>query len=404
MGMIAVYIVFGLLAGAMIGYFIGTSQSRKESEGRAADSERLHQEALNTLQRQFDATTAQLKAQMQAATEEMLRRRENEFAQSSSEKINQLLQPLNQNLREMKEAVATNTMKHTELGGRLDANLNALFTQTAAARASAEKLANALKGSNQAQGAWGETVLMELLQSQGLQRGIHFEIQTVMTDAAGKLIKNAEGNFMKPDVVLHLDEERDVIIDSKVSLSAYLDYMEAADEQKKADALEKHVRSIENHVAELVRKDYSGYKADGKLSMGFVIMFVPNDTALMLAMNSRPTLWRHAMEKRVYIADEKTLYAALKIINLTWQQVAQANNHERVYALAEEMLDRVGAFMKSYVEIGAKLEGARDAYESGMKKLQESGKSIPVTCRKLRELGARTSKVPKGVPPELLGE
>lgn len=395
--------ITGLIIGIAFGFFIGRSSLTRDATSRVKDTKEFYEEAIRNMRNEFDLSIRALNTQMQAITEEILQRRQNEFTQTSSEKLNQLLQPLHQTLNVMKDTVEANTAKHSELGGRLAESLTMLFAQTEAARVSADNLANALKGSNQVQGLWGEVVLKELLSSQGLEEGKHFEIQPVMMDKTGKPLSNKDGGNMRPDVLLHLDKERDVIIDSKVSLSAYLEYVNAEDEGVRKAALEKHIKSVENHINELVKKDYSAYRAGGRNSLGFVIMFVPNTPALLLAMGNRPGLWRRAMENKVYIADDRSLYAALKIIDLTWQQISQVSNHEKVYDLAREMLDRVGKFMEYYTEIGNRLESARESYEAGMKKLLDGGQSIPGTCRKLRELGASSTKVPKGVDPELIG-
>lgn len=132
-------------------------------------------------------------------------------------------------------------------------------------------------------------------------------------------------------------------------------------------------------------------------------MFVPTSAALYVATDAKKDLWRKAMSQGVYIADEQTLYAALKIIDLTWRQIAQAENHQQVYSLASEMLDRVGAFMARFTSIGGKLEDAQKSYNEALSKLQEKGQSIPGTCNKLIKMGAKGKKLPKGVAPELLG-
>jgi DNA recombination protein RmuC len=151
------------------------------------------------------------------------------------------------------------------------------------------------------------------------------------------------------------------------------------------------VDSIQKHVKELSGKDYSSYVKPPKIKMDYVIMFVPNTGALWAAVKAQPDLWRKAMEKNVYIADEQTLFAALRIINLTWTQITQAQNHERVFELANEMLDRVGQFMGKYKSMGDALAKAQKAYEDGEKKLQPSGQSILQTCGKLVKLGAKQS-------------
>lgn len=368
-----------------------------------AEKDRLHvaelerqrqatRDQLDALQGRFDETVARMKAEIESLTGEMLKRRQEEFETSSRESVARILQPLNASIEGMQRAVAENTMKHTEYGGRLDANLRMVLEHSDAARKSADRLADALRGGGKIQGDWGETVLTELLESQGLTEGVHFKTQYTMRDADGSTTLSDSARRLRPDVVLSLDRDREVVIDAKVSLSAYLDYMQAETEEKRTQALKAHVRSIENHVAELVTKNYSQYVSPGKESIGYVIMFVPNTSALYAATSQKPDLWRKAMEKGVYIADEQTLYAALKIISMTWRQIHQAENHEEVYKLANEMLTRVGQFMEKFLPVGRKLEEAQKAFEDAYGKLRESGQSIPVTCRKLVKLGAKSDR------------
>lgn len=170
-----------------------------------------------------------------------------------------------------------------------------------------------------------------------------------------------------------------------------MDYVNAETEDERKKYLDAHIKSINKHVEELSKKDYSSYIQPPKLKMDYVIMFVPHTGALWTALNVQPNLWRKAMEKNVFIADEQTLFAALRIINLTWTQITQVQNHEKVYALANEMIDRVGQFIKKYQAIGKALDNAKSAYEDGEKKLQPNGQSILQTCGKLIKLGAKQS-------------
>lgn len=362
------------------------------------------EEALDLLRTRFDETIARMRAELGTATEKMLKERQEEFEKSSKTSMDNILQPLEKSLEEMKKSVAENTTRHAEFGGKLTESLAMVLQHSDLARESAEKLANALRGGGKIQGDWGETVLAELLTSQGLTEGVQFETQFVMRDSSGNAVKNANDQTMRPDVILHLDRERDVIIDAKVSLSAFIDYMNAETEESRERALRNHILSIENHVKELVSKNYSAYIQPPRMSVGYVIMFVPNTAALYAAVNARKDLWRKAMEQGVYIADEQTLYAALKIIDVTWRHITQAENHQEVYKLANEMLDRVQAFVGTFVKIGSELDAARKAYDDSFKKLQPGGQSIPFTCSKLIKLGAKhTKNTPKGIDPELLG-
>lgn len=376
----------------------------KEMTEALARQKQHERESLEALQGRFDETIAKMKAELENITVQTLKQRQEEFADSSKTSMQQILEPLNVNLKQMREAMVENTDKHSKLGGQLSANLETVLRHSDLARESAERLTEALKGGGKIQGDWGETVLKELLESQNLKEGIHFDIQATITDQLGNtVLSDLSNSRMRPDVILHLDDRREVIIDSKVSLTAFIDYVEAQTEDARNLALRRHIDSIEKHVKELSGKDYSSYIKSPKISVDYVIMFVPTSAALYTAVNAKRDLWRKAMEMGVYIADEQTLYAALKIINMTWRQIAQAENHQKVFGLASEMLDRVAAFAAKFSSIGSKLEDAQKAYSEAKAKLEDHGQSIPVTCNKLIRMGAKYKKLPKGVAPEILG-
>ena len=342
-------------------------------------------------QAKFDETVGKMTAQLKAATEDMLKQRQKEFSDSSKENIGQVVTPLKETIEKMKQALNDTALKQSQINGEMKAGIENMMRQSEAARKSADELANALRHGNKMQGDWGEAVLDELLRSQGLTPGVHYDVQAVLKDASGRTVYNEQGSMLRPDVILHLDESRDVIIDSKVSLSAFVDYVNAETEEDRQRYLKEHVASLNQHVKELSQKDYSSYVQPPKIRMDYVIMFVPHTGALWTALNIQPDLWRKAMEKNVFIADEQTLFAALRIINMTWTQIAQVRNHEKVFELANEMIDRVGQFMKKYEDIGSALEKAQKAYEEGGRKLQPGGQSIVTTCGKLQKLGARNS-------------
>lgn len=365
---------------------------------------RTHQESLETLRQRFDETVSKLKAELELQSSNMLKQRQIEFENSSRKTLEGITAPLNISLQEMKKAVAANTEKHTELGGQLSENIKQVIVQTDATRRSADHLANVLRAGAKIQGNLGEVILSELLQSQGLKEGVHFDTQCTLQDVDGRPIISDSGHRLQPDLVFHIDGERDLVVDAKVSLTAFLDYANSDSEEARAVLLQKHIESIESHVKGLASKGYADYRAQGKTPAGFVIMFVPYSAALRLAMDAKPSLWRKAMECNVYIADEETLFAAIKIIALTWRQMDQAKNHERVYELANEMVDRVQAFLISFSEIQSGLRTANDAYESALKKLQDTGQSIPGTCKKLIKLGARLNNKRKKTPAILLND
>lgn len=366
-------------------------EKSKAFQSALDEKERVHQEAMHTQQRQFDVTMEKVSAQMKVATDEMLKQRQKEFADASNQNLGQIVNPLRETIDQMKQVMAENTEKQTQMGGEMKANIENMMRQSEAAMKSADELNRTFRLGNRVQGDWGESILDELLESQGLKRGIHYETQPYIRDAAGNIIHTENGSIMRPDVILHLDQRREVIIDSKVSLTAFMDYSNATTEEERKRLLKAHIDSLKAHVRELSTKDYSAYIPPPKARMDYVIMFVPHSAALWTALNAQPDLWRNAMAQNVFIADEQTLFAALRIINLTWTQIAQAQNHEKVYALANEMLERVGQFMKKYDAIGQALNRANQAYEEGGRKLAPTGQSILTTCAKLQKLGAKQS-------------
>ena len=373
----------GLALSAIVAYLLARSIIR------ARDA--AHKDAMDALQKRFDETVEKVSTQLKEETGEMLKARQKEFSESSSLSLGQIVTPLKENIAELKKAMEDGSKEQAERNGEMRERIKSLMEHSDAVRKSADELAAAFKHGNKMQGDWGETILEELLSSQGLTKGVHFDTQAVIRDAEGRMVRNADGGIMRPDVILHLDERREVIIDSKVSLSAYVDYVNAENEPERQNFLKAHLDSIKKHVKELATKDYSSYVKLPKVSAGYVIMFVPNMGALWTALNAEPDLWRKAADQNVYIADEQSLYGALKIVSMTWTQVAQAQNHEKVYELANEMIDRVGQFMEKYEAVGKALKKATEEYEAAERKLSPQGQSIINTSNKLIKLGAKNS-------------
>lgn len=367
------------------------AEAEAQQQKTLAEKDAAWNDIMKGQEQRFNETMARMSEQMKNATADMLKDRQKEFADSSNQQLGQIVNPLRETIDKMKQTMADTTLKQTEMSSVLKDNIERSMQQAMAAKKSAEELANALKHGSKVQGDWGEAVLDELLTSQGLVRGIHYDTQTVIRDAQGNTVHTDDGATLRPDVILHLDQRREVIIDSKVSLTAFLDYANADNEADRQRFLKTHIDSLQKHVKELSTKDYSAYVQPPKVRMDYVIMFVPHTGALWTALNAQPDLWRKAMEQNVFIADEQTLFAALRIISLTWTQIRQAENHEQVYRLANEMLDRVGQFMKKYTAIGKALKSATTAYDDAERKLQPSGQSILQTCAKLQKLGAKQS-------------
>ena len=368
-------------------------ETRQSYEKLINEQERRHAADTEALEQRFNNTVKMVKEQMENATNEMLKRRQEEFSKSSNDNLTGIVNPLKETMEKMKEEMAKNSTVHTTMSAEIKTNMEHMIRQSIEAQKSAEELTRAFKHDSKTQGDWGEVILSNLLAQQGFTEGKDFETQAVMRDEDGATIQPADGESMRPDVLLHLDEKRDVIIDSKVSMTAYIKYANAQDELSKRQYLREHIASLKSHVDELSAKNYPQYQVNSHLD--FVIMFVPHPPALWEASAEEPSLWQDAMQKKVFIADEHTLYAALRIIRITWTHIDQEKNHQRLYDLAQEMIERTGNFLKDYNNVGKNLQDAMEAYESGKKRLMPDGRSITTTANQILALGLDNKKTSK---------
>ena len=374
-------------------HYQDTIAAKEKANDEAMQTLKLHYEqSIKEQQERFDKTVEGILVQNKAATEDLLKARQEEFAKSSTTSIGLLVNPLKETIAKMEESMQKSSKDAIDINSAMRENLRQMMDQSKAAQAITEELVNSFKHKSKTQGDWGEAVLSELLQSQGLTEGVHYDTQATIRDSKGMAVKSEDNKIMRPDVILHLDSTREVIIDSKVSLTAFFDYVNAENEEERNRSLQKHIDSINGHVKELSKKDYSSYIQPPKVRMNYVIMFVPHTGALWTALNAQPDLWRKAMEQNVYIADEQSLYAALKIVSMTWTQIKQAQNHEEVFKLASEVVERVGMFAKKYSEVGDAIAKAQSAFDDGKKKLEDKGQSIVQSANKLIKIGAKQSQ------------
>ena len=366
----------------------------KETEHKAvmAAQEKRHDEAVKSMKQTFAETIDHLKANLKAATEDMLKMRQAEFTDINKQNMQSIVDPLNETIAKMKQAMDGYSKEQNEFSGSMKTSIQAIIQQTETARQSAIELTTALKHDTKMQGDYGEAILDEILSKQGFTEGIHYELQYVMKDEAGRELKGDDGKGLRPDVLFHIDTVRDVIIDSKVNLTDFINFANAETADERKMHLERHVKSIESQVKLLSQKNYFKYHKKTNTRMDYVIMFVPISAAWWEALRYKPSLWREAMDSNVYIADEQTLFAALRIIKLTWTQIAQVKSQKEIFDLVNQMIDRVGQFMKSYKAIGEAIGKAQDAYDKGYEKLTPGGQSILTTTTNLLKLGGRDSK------------
>lgn len=343
-------------------------------------------------QKQFGEQLRLVQQQLQNATQELLRQRSQELAQTNSAQMNAIIAPLKESIRDMHTAMEHNRDSNNKNTASLEKAIEEIMKHTANIGQEADKLANALRNETKTQGNWGELILDELLASQGLIEGVHYDKQVLLRDTNGEaLVHEESGKRMIPDTILHYPDGKDAILDSKVSLKAFVDYQNAENENERQEALGRHIRSIRKHVDELARKNYSAYIKPPRIALNYVIMFVPNESALQLALYNDPPLWREAFEKGVFVTSEQNLMAALRIIQIAWTQMQQAQNQEKIFDAARILLDRVADFIKYFDEAEKKLQDAEHAFTRASNKLKDGQQSILNGANKLIALGAKTS-------------
>ena len=349
-----------------------------------------------------------MKAQMTAESERVLKEREEELERRAKTLFENLSAGLDKDINSMKEAFEKNCMAHVASSQRMKENIdNAvrnLREQTMSIGDKADNLAEALKGRNKAQGNWGEVILDNLFTSEGLREGRDYDKEETLRDEHGNVIHNEDTDRrMRPDFILHYPDGNDVVVDSKVVLTAMYDYYSTDDEQLKADALARNLDAMKEQVRKLARKDYSRYLRPGHKMLDFVIMFVPVYSALRLAYEADRNLWQDAYDQGVLIATEETMMPFLRMISIAWKSHEQVANQQQIIAAAEMMLSRVSDFCTAHAKMGEKLEEALKYYEACDRKLRERGQSIVGAANKLISYGVpRNPK--KSIPQEIGAE
>ncbi|MBQ7020234.1 MAG: DNA recombination protein RmuC [Bacteroidales bacterium] len=349
-----------------------------------------------------------MKAQMTAESERVLKEREEELERRAKTLFENLSAGLDKDINSMKDAFEKNRMAHVASSQRMKENIdNAvrnLREQTMSIGDKADNLAEALKGRNKAQGNWGEVILDNLFTSEGLREGRDYDKEETLRDEHGNVVYNEDTDRrMRPDFILHYPDGNDVVVDSKVVLTAMYDYYSTDDEQLKADAVARNLAAMKEQVRKLARKDYSRYLRPGHKMLDFVIMFVPVYSALRLAYEADRNLWQDAYDQGVLIATEETMMPFLRMISIAWKSHEQVANQQQIIAAAEMMLSRVSDFCTAHAKMGEKLEEALKYYEACDRKLRERGQSIVGAANKLISYGVpRNPK--KSIPQEIGAE
>ena len=435
-----IYLAIGLIVGAIIVFFLLNAKLKKletknvlsnqqlahEQEIGAqlqAERDRLQreqaeqQQQLITIKLELERVTTQLESEQASHSKETEMRRE-QFEQqlktvqeqfsnlatrileqtserlktTNNESMEHLTKPLKMNIEQLQQAIQHTNTETSKNTASLSQQLREMSLQTQKIESTATRLTNVIRGGNKAQGNWGERMLTDILESQGYKVGIDYDIQHTLTDEKGNAIKNDDtGRRMIPDVILHYPNNEDVIIDAKMSIDAYYQYVNTEEEALKKKYAADLVSSIRTQATNLAKKDYSKYVHSPRKAIDFVIMFVPNEGALQLALDTDPKIWGEAFDKQVFITSQQNLMAILRMIQIAWRQYAQTENQKKVFALAEELLKRVGEFIKRFDKIGKDIDMLHKDYGEAYNKAYTGRQSIVQKANELKELGVKES-------------
>ncbi|NDV94172.1 DNA recombination protein RmuC [Dysgonomonas sp. 521] len=346
------------------------------------------EEQLRMQQEELLDTRNQLNKDFQVLANQILEEKTLRFTDVNRANMEAILKPLNEKLVEFKAKVEETYDKESKQRFSLEERIKDLVALNNQISEDANNLTKALKGNNKIQGNWGEMILESILEKSGLKKGEEYFTQEFITDENGVRVQNEQQKYMQPDVVVVYPGGRKIIIDSKVSLSAYVKYVEAETDDMKSVAEKEHVTSIKQHVDELSQKSYQDFID----SLDFVMMFVPNEPAYILAMQLDSSLWDYAYRKRILLISPTNLIASLKVVADLWKREYQSRNAIEIAKRGATLYDKFAGFVETLQDVGKNIERSQKAYNKAFSQLKEGNGNLIRQAEMLKELGVKAQK------------
>lgn len=323
----------------------------------------------------------QLESEFKVLVQKILDERSDRLAKMEKEKLEHVLEPFRQNLRDFKEQADKAHREETDKLTRLDQELKRLTTLSQQLDEDARGLTSALKGDNKAQGNWGEWQLEKVLRQSGLEKGIHFETQASFSDGQQR---------KQPDFLVHLPEDKHLVIDAKVSLKAYEQFCSADNPQEEQNQLSKHIDSIKNHIKSLGSKEYQAI--ENLKSPDYILMFIPIEPAFSAAFRKDDSLYQLALDNNVVVVTTSTLLATMRTVSFIWTQENQRKNVLEIARQGGLMYDRLHSLLSELQKMGNQIDSLQNSHETVMKKVHNGKGNLMQRAEKMKKLGAQTSK------------
>ena len=363
----------------------------REAKQKALDEQR--EAAQKAIDEQRELAFKQYKEQMDKSLEEMSSKfkalsaeNSEHFKEQSKTAVGDLLKPMQDKFDALGKSVHASDEKSAAHHSSMEKMIQLLSDQSKSVGNQAKALADAITGQSKVQGDFGEMLLIDLLRASGLEEGVNFDVQSVLLDDRGYEIKNDKGGTMLPDVIVHYPDGGEVIVDSKVSLKAFVAWNQAVTPEDRTRLAGEHIRSIEQHVTELRDKDYASYIPEGRKKIDYNIMFIPIEGAFQLMQETAPLLWHKAKEEKVLIVSQMSLSVVLNMVLIAWRQHDQQRNIEEVYDTAAELMSAINNWMQTYVKLGEAIKKVEGEYSESTRQLKESNQSVIKKIGKLERL------------------